>query len=112
MGQRRRLAKLESCRRAGALGGPTGASTILAALLFLAVVTASRASAGDVSAQMTDSLSVIALTTGVLAQPAVEAQPAAEVQPAAATTGEPTESSWQQRFHVTGYLSQVFGMWL
>jgi hypothetical protein len=90
----------------GVLGGARRASTIVAALLFLTGITASHVFAGNLSAQPTDSLSVVGSTTSALPQPA--AAEAAPTPPA----GGPAESSWQSRFHVTGSLNQVFGMWL
>jgi len=85
---------------------------VATALLLIVGVSASRALAGDLSAQPADSLSVVGSTTSALPQ-YQPTQP--EVAPGAApvsATGGPAESSWQSRFHITGYLNQVFGMWL
>ena len=87
-------------------GGFLRAATAAAVgVLFLGLSTG-QTLAGGATAQPADSLSVVGSTTGLLPQPvAVENQPAAAV-------GGPAESSWQSRFHITGYLNQVFGMWL
>ncbi len=68
---------------------------IVAAILLFAGISATQASAGDLSAQPRDSLSVGA-STGALPQAG---------GPVAAETG------WLSRFHVTGYLSEQFSMW-
>jgi hypothetical protein len=84
------------------------------ALLLTVGVSTSRAFAGNLSAQPADSLSVVGSTTAALPQYQPTQPEAAPAAPAAgpAATGGPAESSWQSRFHVTGYLNQVFGMWL
>src|SRR6266851_1301156 len=69
---------------------------IVAAILLFAGISATQASAGDVSAQPRDTLGVVGSSTGALPQAG---------GPVAAETG------WLQRFHVTGYLSEQFGMW-
>src|SRR5712691_9159144 len=69
---------------------------IVAAILLFAGISATQASAGDLSAQPRDSLSVVGSNTSALPQAG---------GPVAA------ESGWRQRFHVTGYLSEQFGMW-
>src|ERR1700730_12271190 len=95
----------------GVLGGVRRVFRVLAALLLVTGIVATRASAGGLSAQPADSLSVVGSTTNALPQyqsTQPEAAPAAPVS----ATGGPAESSWQSRFHITGYLNQVFGMWL
>jgi len=57
---------------------------------------AAQSTAGDLSAQPRDSLGVVGSSTGALPQ---------------AGGAVAAESSWLQRFHVTGYLSEQFGMW-
>ena len=69
---------------------------IVAAILLIAGISATQASAGDLSAQPRDNLSVVGSSTGAL--------PGARGPVAA-------ESGWLSRFHVTGYLSEQFGMW-
>src|SRR5216683_3190537 len=69
---------------------------IVAAILLFAGISATQASAGDLSAQPRDNLTVVGSSTGALPQAG---------GPVAA------ESGWLSRFHVTGYLSEQFGMW-
>src|SRR5712664_3357811 len=69
---------------------------IVVAILLFAGISATQASAGDLSAQPRDSLGVVGASTGALPQPGGAVA---------------SESGWLQRFHVTGYLSQQFGMW-
>src|SRR5216683_5569522 len=68
---------------------------IVAGILLFAGISATQASAGDLSAQPRDSLSVVGSNTGVLPQPG----------------GVAAETGWLSRFHVTGYLSEQFGFW-
>jgi len=96
----------------GVLGGTRRASAILAALLFLTGITTTRVFAGDLSAQPVDSRSVVGSTTSAMLQYQPTQPEAAPVAAPAPPAGGPAESSWQSRFHVTGYLNQVFGMWL
>ena len=69
---------------------------IVAAILLFAGISATQASAGDLSAQPRDNLTVVGSSTGALPQAG---------GPVASETG------WLSRFHVTGYLSEQFGMW-
>src|SRR5712664_2836185 len=69
---------------------------IVAAILLFAGISATQASAGDLSAQPRDSLGVVGSNTSALPQAG---------GPVAA------ESGWLSRFHVTGYLSEQFGFW-
>src|SRR5713101_6763996 len=69
---------------------------IVAAILLFAGISATQASAGDLSAQPRDSLSVVGSSTGALPQ---------------AGGAVASETGWLSRFHVTGYLSEQFGMW-
>src|SRR5216683_5911147 len=69
---------------------------IVAAILLFAGISATQASAGDLSAQPRDSLSVVGSSTSALPQ---------------AGGAVAAETGWLQRFHVTGYLSEQFGMW-
>src|SRR5229473_7411995 len=69
---------------------------IVAAILLFTGISATQASAGDMSAQPRDSLGVVGSSTGALPQAG---------GPVAAETG------WLSRFHVTGYLSEQFSMW-
>jgi hypothetical protein len=69
---------------------------IVAAILLFAGISATQASAGDLSAQPRDSLGVVGSNTSALPQAG---------GPVASETG------WLSRFHVTGYLSEQLGMW-
>jgi hypothetical protein len=69
---------------------------IVAAILLLAGISATQASAGDLSAQPRDSLGVVGSSTGALPQ---------------AGGAVAAETGWLSRFHLTGYLSEQFGMW-
>jgi hypothetical protein len=77
--------------------------SIVVAILLVAGISATQASAGDLSAQPRDSLSVVGSNTGVL--PGAAGALPGSGGPVAA------ESGWLSRFHVTGYLSEQFGMW-
>src|SRR6266446_5942694 len=80
-----------------AMSGGTGKLLrIVAAIFLFAGISATQASAGDLSAQPRDSLGVVGSSTVALPQ---------------AGGAVASESGWLQRFHVTGYLSQQFGMW-
>ncbi len=78
------------------LGGTGKLLRIVAAIFLFAGISATQASAGDLSAQPRDSLGVVGSSSGALPQ---------------AGGAVASESGWLQRFHVTGYLSQQFGMW-
>src|SRR5216684_1606865 len=69
---------------------------VAAILLLFAGISATQASAGDLSAQPRDSLGVVGSSTGALPQ---------------AGGGVAAETGWLSRFHVTGYLSEQFGFW-
>ena len=69
--------------RTGLIAG--GAMVFLLALAALSM-------AGDVSPQPADSLNITSSTTGVLPQPT-------------------SEAGWLSDFHVSGFVSQTFGMW-
>jgi hypothetical protein len=85
------------------LGGTGKLFRIVAAILLIAGISATQASAGDLSAQPRDSLSVVGSSTGAL--PGATGALPRSGGPVAA------ESGWLSRFHVTGYLSEQFGMW-
>jgi hypothetical protein len=68
---------------------------VAAGAIFFVLALAAQSTAGDLSAQPRDSLGVVSSSTGALPQPG----------------GVAAESSWLQRFHVTGYLSEQFGFW-
>jgi hypothetical protein len=73
----------------GVLGGVGRASKVLAAILLVAGIIATRASAGDLSAQPADSLSVVGSTTSAVPQyqpTQPEAAPAAAPAPPAGWT--------------------------
>src|SRR5579875_2776498 len=74
-------------------GGRAGTALVLALGLVLAV--GAHASAGDVSAQPSGGLSVTGSSLNALPQ----------------TSGATAENSWLSGLHVSGYLSQTFGMW-
>src|SRR6266849_1537379 len=78
------------------LGGTGKLLRIVAAIFLFAGISATQASAGELSAQPRDSLGVVGSSSGALPQ---------------AGGAVASESGWLQRFHVTGYLSQQFGMW-
>jgi hypothetical protein len=102
--------RLRKCVRLAALGGTGRPCLFVSVILFLVGITVTSVSAGDVSAQPTDSLSVVGSTTATLPQYQPTQPENAPAARASATSG-PAESSWQSRFHVTGYLNQVPGMW-
>src|SRR5438270_190156 len=87
------------CRLSAAFRGTGKLFTIAATVLLALGISASKAATGDLSAQPSDRLSITGSSPSVLA--------AAR----GTTTADPGEGSWRQRFHVTGYLSQQFGMW-
>src|SRR5260370_23583946 len=68
---------------------------IVAAILLFAGISATQASAGDLSAQPRDSLGVVGSSTGALPQ---------------AGGAVAAESGWLSRVHVTGHLSEQFGL--
>jgi hypothetical protein len=74
-------------------GGRAGTALVLALGLVLAV--GASASAGDLSAQPAGGLSVTGSSLNALPQ----------------TSGATAENSWLSGLHVSGYLSQTFGMW-
>ena len=71
-------------------------AAIIAAILLFVGISATQASAGDLSAQPRDSLGVVGSSTGALPQ---------------AGGAVAAETGWLSRFHVTGYMSEQFGMW-
>ena len=81
----------------------SGVVAIVAAILLIAGIGATQALAGDLSAQPRDNLSVVGSSTGAL--PGATGALPGSGGPVAA------ESGWLSRFHVTGYLSEQFGMW-
>ncbi len=68
---------------------------VAAGAIFFVLALAAQSIAGDLSAQPRDSLGVVGSSTGALPQ----------------AGGVAAESSWLQRFHVTGYMSEQFGIW-
>src|ERR1700730_10280515 len=76
---------------------------IVAAILLISGIGATQASAGHLSAQPRDTLCVVGSRTGAL--PGATGALPRSGGPVAAETG------WLSRFHVTGYLSEQFGMW-
>src|SRR5258708_30416068 len=84
------------CGLSATLGRTEKLLGIVAAILLLAGISATQASAGDVSAQPRDTLSVVGSNTGALPQ---------------AGGAVASETGWLSRFHVTGYLSEQFGFW-
>jgi len=88
-----------------ALGGFVRAATAVAAGVLCLGLSSGQSFAGGVTAQPTDSLSVVGSAANL---GAVGASTEALAQPASGAA----ESSWRDRLHVTGYLNQVFGMWL
>jgi hypothetical protein len=80
-----------------------------AALLALALVfsTGSRASAADLSVTSGNTLNVTGATAAAVL-PEAQASGAATTPTAAAPTAE---NEWLSGLHISGYLSQQFGMW-
>jgi len=74
-----------------------GATAVLMALAMVASL-GSRASAADLSVTSGNTLNVTGATT-------------AAVLPQTSATGAPPEHDWLSGLHVSGYLSQQFGMW-
>jgi hypothetical protein len=68
----------------------SGALTVGA--MFFARALAVQSTAGDISAQSADSLNITGSTVGVTPQPSAE-------------------RGWLSDFHVSGFMSQTFGMW-
>src|SRR2546425_10640029 len=87
------------CKLSAAFRGTGKVFTIVAAVLLAVGISATKAATGDLSAEPSDSLSITGSSASVLAAARGTA------------AGAPAESSWLQRLHVTGYLSQQFGMW-
>jgi hypothetical protein len=86
------------CKLSVALRGTREFFCIAAASLFLLVIGIASATAGDLSSQPGDQMSVTGSTS--------------ELAQGAATAPVPGgENTWMQRFHVTGFLTQLFGMW-
>jgi hypothetical protein len=88
---------------------PGGVRRKIAALgLALAIVglCTGKSMAGDLSAMPAQGLNVTGATTSAL--PAIA--PTASVLPDASGGGAP-EDSWLSGLHVSGFLSQTFGMW-
>jgi hypothetical protein len=77
--------------------GGGGATAVLLALAMV-VSLGSRASAADLSVTSGNTLNVTGATT-------------AAVLPQTSTTGASAENDWLSGLHVSGYLSQQFGMW-
>ena len=86
---------MRSGRLSVASRGTGSLSRITVALLLCVVVSAAQALGGGSSTLPGDSLAITGSSTGVLAA-------------ARAATADP---SWRQGFHLTGYVSQLFGMW-
>jgi hypothetical protein len=78
--------------------------TVAAAILTL-VLTAAASLASDVSGQPADNLSITGGVTNVLAQ-----VPATGAAPGGAPATGP-ETGWLAGLHMSGFLSQTFGMW-
>ncbi len=74
-------------------GGRAGAALVLALGLVLAM--GASASAGDLNAQPSNGLNITGANADALPQ----------------TSGASQENSWLSGLHVSGYLSQTFGMW-
>ena len=79
----------------GVLGEFRKLSVTVAAAVILCGICATNGLAGGISANSGDSLEVSGATSGVLPQAA----------------GAPGESGLLSNYHVSGYASQVFGMW-
>jgi hypothetical protein len=81
----------------GAFGGTGKVLKTIAAISLIVMLIAATSRAGDVSAQPADSLSVTNSVNNVL--------------PQAATPPPGGEPSWLSGLHISGYGTQVFGMW-
>src|SRR5207237_9134933 len=87
------------CRLSAAMWSTRKLFTSMATVLLVVAISATKATTGDLSTQPGDDLSITGSSPSVLA-----------AARAGATAG-PAEMSWLKQFHVTGYLSQQFGMW-
>jgi hypothetical protein len=96
------------CKSAAHQGTAILLKSVMVALVAVAI-TSTRAIGGDLPGEPNDNISVTVSSPRILAQ----AQSAATLaQAQSATTPPPrVESSWQQRFHVSGFLTELFGMW-
>jgi hypothetical protein len=87
------------CWLRGAFGGTGKILKTIAAASLIVTLSVAICRAGDVSAQPADSLSVTNSVNSVLPQAATPPPLGGE------------ESSWLSGLHISGYGSQVFGMW-
>jgi hypothetical protein len=88
-------------------GGGRAKSAALGALILASVLSlGSRARAAGLTVTSGDSLNVTSATAAVLPMTA----PSGSVLPDASGGGAP-EQGWLSGLHVSGFLSQTFGMW-
>src|SRR6266566_7206474 len=87
------------CKLSAAFRGTGKVFTIVTVVLLALGADAAMAVGGDLSAQPRDSLSITGWGPSMLAAAY------------GTTPAMPGESSWLRRLHVTGYLSELFGMW-
>ena len=86
--------------------GGAKSAALLAAVLALVFSLGSRALAAGLTVTSGDSLNVTSATAAVLPMTA----PSGSVLPDASGGGAP-EQGWLSVLHVSGFLSQTFGMW-
>jgi len=87
-------------------GGGAKSAALLAAALALVFSLGSRALAADLTVTSGDTLNISSATTSVL--PTTAASDSVLPQ---TSTGGAAEQGWLSGFHVSGFLSQTFGMW-
>src|SRR5271167_430912 len=87
-------------------GGSARSAALLALALALVFSLGSRALAADLTVTSGNTLNVTGATTSVLPVTA----PSGSVLPDSSSGGAP-EEGWLSGLHVSGFLSQTFGMW-
>lgn len=95
------------CKSAAYQGTAILLKSVMVALVAIAITT-TRAIAGELPGEPNDNISVTGSSPRILAQ----AQTTALAQAQSVTAPPPqVESSWLQRFHISGFLTEQFGMW-
>ncbi len=90
---------METEMRRGASGGVRQGLSALGVALALVALCVGQSRAGDLSALPAQELNVTGATSSVLPDTAGQVPTAS------------AESGWLSGFHVSGFLSQTFGMW-
>jgi hypothetical protein len=88
-----------------AFGGTGKRFKTIAAASLIVALSVATSRAGDVSSQPADSLTVTNSVARLLPQAALPPEPPPPPPPSAG------ETSWLQRFHLSGYLTEQFGVW-